>query len=44
MGKEILKFGNTEVEKRKFDYRTNLLLLEVEDTQRNRYLTWFLQA
>ena len=42
MGKEIITFGNIEIEKRKFHHRQNLILLEDLDLDNCRYLVWFL--
>ena len=42
MGKEIITFGNIEIEKRKFHHRQNLILLEDLDLDNYRYLVWFL--
>ena len=42
MGKEIITFADNEIEQKKFYHRKNLVLLEDEDTDKYRYLTWFL--
>ena len=42
MNKKIITLGDIEIEKRKFRHRKNLILLEGLNTQKYRYLTWFL--
>ena len=42
MSKEVITFGNTEIEKQKFHYHKNLILLEDSELITYRYLVWFL--
>ena len=44
MSKEIITFGDIEVEKHKFHHCKNLALLEDVDINKYRFLIWFLQA